>query len=286
VPGPGQDSMFRACTADYLQTLGVQLVEGRLLDDRDGVDAPKVVVINETFARTQWPGESALGRRVSYGAADAPWRTVVGVVKDVRERGYRLEMKPGTYAPYAQGLSAWFPENLIVRTSGDPLALAAAVRRVIAGVDPEQPVAAVRTMQEILDLDIADRSQQATLVGVFAALALLLAALGLYGVLSYGVTQRRREIGLRMALGASAPTVVLTIVGRGLSLAAIGLALGLAIAWAAARAIAALLYGVAAADGWTFGGVMALLGLVALVACILPALRAARVQPMEVLRQE
>ena len=284
VPVPGQDSLFRACTADYLNTIGVELVEGRLLDERDGRDAPTVVVINETFARLNWPGESPLGHRVSYGATDAPWRTIVGVVKDVRERGYRLEMKPGTYAPYAQGLAAWFPEHLAVRTAGDPLALAPAVRRVIADVDAEQPVAAIRTMEEIVDLDVVDRTQQTTLVGIFAGLALLLAALGLYGVLSYGVAQRSREIGLRIALGASAGVVVRMIVARGFGLTALGLTIGLGVAWAGTRTMSALLYGVGATDPLTFAGVVVLLGLVAFAACGVPALRAARIDPMEALR--
>ncbi len=145
-PIPGQDSMFRAATSDYLQTLGVELVEGRMFDERDGRDAPPVVVINETFARQNFSGESPLGHRVSYGAADAPYRTIVGVVKDVRERGYELEMKPGTYSPYAQWVEAWFPEFLVVRTSGDPTALMPGVRRVVADVDPDQPISTIQTM--------------------------------------------------------------------------------------------------------------------------------------------
>jgi putative ABC transport system permease protein len=285
-PKPGQDSMFRACTPEYLQTLGVELIEGRLLDSRDGRDAPAVVVINETFARLNWPGESPLGHRVSYGAADAPWRTIVGVVKDVRERGYQLEMKPGTYAPYAQGVDAWFPENLVIRTTADPVALASAVRRAIADVDAEQPVSAVRTMNEILDLNVIDRTQQTTLVGTFAALALLLASLGLYGVLSYGVAQRSREIGLRMALGATAGTILRMVIGRGAVLTSIGLTVGLGLAWIATRSMGALLYGVGANDPATFVGVAVLLAGVALAACSLPALRAARVDPMRALRQD
>jgi putative ABC transport system permease protein len=281
----GQDSLFRVGTADYLKTLGVRLLEGRLLLDSDNRDAPRVMVINETFARKHWPGESALGRRVRFGSNDS-WRTIVGVVRDVRERGYELEMKPGTYVAYAQQLTDWFPESLVIRTSEEPTAIAPTVRRIIAGVDPDQPVAAVRTMREIVDLDVADRTDQTRLVGAFAGLALLLAGIGLYGVLSYGVSQRAREIGLRMALGASAGSVTRLVIGRGLTLTALGLGLGLALAWAVARSLTTLLYGVEAADPSTFAAVIALLSLVALAACAVPAVRAARVDPMEVLRQE
>jgi putative ABC transport system permease protein len=286
-PEQGLDSLMRVGTNGYLKTLGVELVEGRLPDERDHKDAPPVAVVNETFARMHWPGRSPLGARVAYSpAATAPWRTIVGVVKDVRERGYELGMKPATYLPYAQVLTSWFPESLLVRTSGDPAAVVGAVRQVIGSVDPEQPIAAVRTMEEIVDLDVIDRTQQTTLIGAFAGLALLLAALGLYGVLSYGVAQRQREIGLRMALGATRGSVVRLIVSRGLALMAIGLAVGTLLAWAGSRAIATLLYGVGAGDASTFAAVVAILGAVTVAACSLPAARASRVDPMTVLRQE
>jgi putative ABC transport system permease protein len=245
-----------------------------------------VAVINETFARAYWPDQSALGHRLQFGGATQPWRTIVGVVRDVRERGHEVEMKPGTYIPYAQNLTSWFPESLVVRTTGDPETIAQAARRIVANVDAEQSVAAVRSMQEIVDLDVAARTDQTALVTAFAALALLLASIGLYGVLSYGVTQRSREIGLRMALGASAGTVARLVIGRGLALTAAGLAIGIGLSWGATRMLSTLLYGVGTADPATFMSVVALLALVALVACSLPAFRAARVDPMNVLRQE
>jgi predicted permease len=287
-PGEPGDALLRVGTNDYLKTLGVRLLEGRLPDPRDVAGAPPVIVVNETLAKRLWPRETAVGHRIAMSSGGTPvWRTITGVVKDVRERGYELEMKPGVYIPFAQFPGTWaLPENLIVRTKGDPAALAGAVRRIIASVDPEQPVAAVRTMDEILDRAVQDRSQQMSLLGAFAGLALLLASIGLYGVLSYAVTQRSREIGLRMALGASARTVVGMIVGRGLMLTGLGLVIGLALAAAASRAMRTMLYGVDAIDPATFAGVSVLLCATAVLACWVPAWRASRVDPIVVLREE
>lgn len=285
-PARGQDVLYRIGTPDYLKTIRAELIEGRLPDHRDGRDSPWIVVINETFRRLHWPNESALGRRVQFNSGAPRWRTVVGVVKDVRERGYELDMKPAAYVLYAQVLTAWAPESLVVRTTVDPASVASGVRRVIGDVDPEQPVSAVRTMDEIVNLDVADRASQATLLGAFAGLALLLCCLGLYGVLSYAVSQRTREIGVRLALGASTRGVARLVIGRGLALTAIGLAIGLALAWMTTRAMRSLLVGVSATDATTFGGGVGLLLLIAFAACSLPALRAARVDPIQVLRQE
>jgi ABC-type antimicrobial peptide transport system permease subunit len=193
-------------------------------------------------------------------------------------------MKPGFYIPAAQQPPA-APENLIVRTTGDPLALAGDIRRIVADVDPAQPVSAIRTMDDIIDLDVADRHQQMTLLVAFAGLALLLATLGLYGVLAYGVSQRAREIGLRVALGATPRAVMVMVIQRGLFVTATGIALGLAASWAVARVMRTLLYGIAATDLWTSGAVVTLLASVSLIACIVPALRAMRVEPSIVLRE-
>jgi putative ABC transport system permease protein len=286
-PGDPSDALYRVGTSDYLATIKVQLMEGRLLDDRDGGGAPLAVVVNETMALRYWRGETALGHRLRFGSQTAPWFSIVGVVKDVRERGYELAMKPGVYLSFAQTPSTWaLPEQLVVRVNGSPEGVAQPLRRIIAAVDPDQPISAVRTMDEIVDLDVADRHQQMVLLGAFAALALLLASIGLYGVLSFAVTQRSRELGLRIALGASAGSVMRMVVRRGLSLTAIGLAIGLALAWAGTRAMENLLYGVGAADPGTFGAVVGLLGAIALAACYLPARRAARLDPIAVLRAD
>jgi len=279
------DALFRVGSVNYLQTLGVKLVEGRLFTASDRNESAPALIVNETLARHYWPKDSAIGHHIAFGGGKMP-RTIVGVVADVHERGYELAMKPGVYVPITALDFDWGPDTLVVRTKGDPNALAPAVRRIIASVDPQQPVSELRTMDEIVDLNVADRQQQMTLLGAFAALALILASIGLYGVLSYAVTQRSREIGIRMALGATAASVIRMIVGRGLALTGIGLAIGLVSAWAATRAMKNLLYGVAATDPLTFGAVAALLGLIALIACYAPARRASRVDPIVVLREE
>ena len=287
LPDDPGDALLRVGDVQYLKTLGVRVAEGRLPDARDGASAPPVIVVNETFARFYWPKESALGHRIVILGRPPVRRTIIGVVKDVHERGYELEMKPGVYIPFPQFTETWAqPEDIVVRTKGDPTALAGAVRRVIAATDPEQPIAAVRTMDEILDRTVEDRAQQMTLLGAFAALALLLASIGLYGVLSYAVMQRSREIGLRMALGATARSVVGMVVGRGLLLATTGLAIGLALAAAGTRSMKTMLYGVDAMDPATFAAVAALLCAIAALACWIPARRASRVDPIVVLREE
>jgi putative ABC transport system permease protein len=279
------DALFRAGTSTYLRTLGVKLREGRLFDGSETATSAPVLIINETFARHFWPKEPAIGHRVSVTGNNVIWRTIIGVVADVQERGYDLWMKPGVYVPTAQ-MDGWTPDYLVVRTQGQPASLTPAVRRVIAAVDPEQPVSNVQTMDEIIDANVADRQQQMTLLGAFAGLALVLASIGLYGVLSYAVTQRSREIGLRMALGASAGNVTRLVVGHGIALTGAGLLIGLLGSWAATRALKNLLYGVSATDPMTLGAVAALLTLISLTACWIPARRAARLDPIVVLREE
>ena len=280
------DALFRVGSVDYLPTLGVKLLDGRLFTESDRNESAPAVVINETLARHYWPQDSAIGHHIAFGGINKVQRTIVGVVADVHERGYDVGMKPGVYEPITSLDTDWEPDTLVIRTNGDPTALAPAARRMIASVDPEQPVSDLRTMDEIVDLNVADRQQQMTLLGYFAALALILASIGLYGVLSYAVTQRSREIGLRMALGASASSVIRMIVARGLALTGIGLTIGLIAAWIATRAMKNLLYGVAATDPLTFSAVAALLTFIALIACWAPARRASRVDPIVVLRDE
>jgi predicted permease len=279
-----QDTLVRVGTVDYLKTIGAELIDGRLIDTRDQPNAPPVVVINETFARLHWPGRSAVGRRIAVNGPNQ-MITIVGVVRDVRERGFEPDAKPATYFPNTQVPGTTFvPEVMVVRASGDPYSLVPPIRRVVAAIDPEQPVSAVRMMEEVLDLSVVDRRQQATLLGIFAGIALVLAALGLYAVLAYGVAQRRREIAVRMAIGAYASSIVRTVAWEGQKLVLIGLAIGLAGAWAVSRAIGSLLRGVAPSDPLTYGTAGVILWMVALLACAIPALRAARVSPSALLR--
>jgi ABC-type antimicrobial peptide transport system permease subunit len=218
------------------------------------------------------------------GAANQ-MRTIVGVIRDIRERGYDPEAKPAVYLANTQvGGTSFMPETLVVRASGNLELLVAPIRAGVAKVDPETPISAIRTMEEILDRDVVDRKRQATLLAVFTSIAVLLSALGLYAVLAYGVAQRKQEIAVRMAVGASAGSVVRAVAWDGQKLVLIGLAIGLAGAWGTSRMMESLLRGVTPSDPLTFGASASALWLVALLACGIPALRAARVSPSALLR--
>jgi predicted permease len=278
------DVLFRMVTPGYLDALGATRREGRFHNEGDRPDAAPVLVVNETLATRYWPGESALGRRISLGAPNAPWMTIVGVVSDIYENGYGIDIRPAIYVLTSQ--LAGRADNLVVRVEGDPLTAAPAVQRTVGAIDSEQPVAAVRTMNQIVDLEVVDRRQQAIILGTFAALALILASLGLYGLLSYSVSQRRREIGLRIVLGGTTAGVTRSIASQGLALAGIGLGAGIAIAFGSRPLMEGLLYGVQPGDPMTFVAVAALLAAVAALACWIPAHRAARVNPQVVLQAE
>jgi putative ABC transport system permease protein len=285
--GDNTDALFREMTNDYLQTMRVQLLEGRFFGNQDRANSLPVVIINETFKKRFWPNESALGKRIQTQNDDSPWQTIVGVIRDVRERGLEVDMKLATYLPVEQVPNGWnIPSQLAIRTSMDPTAIAKAAREAVWAVDRDQPISDVRTMDDIVDLEVGDHTRRTTLLGSFATLALILASLGIYGVLSYAVSQRTREIGLRMALGASPTAVTRMVVGQGLTLTAVGLVIGIAGALAVTRSMTKLLVGVSAADPVIFASVGALLTLVALAACYIPAARASRVDPIIALREE
>ncbi len=282
----------RVVTPGYLETLGLPLIAGRLPDDRDMADsAPPTVVINRTMAARFWPNEDAVGRRFKGGGrpSDAPWWTVIGVVGDMRQVSLDAPPEPEIYTPATAAVpngGFFWPRHLIVRTTTDPLSLESAVRAAIWRVDAEQPVSTLRTMDQIFDTQLANRDTQLTLVGAFAVLALVLAAAGLYGVLSYTVAQRTSEIGIRMALGAERGIVVRAIVRGALALACLGLAAGVAGALALTRLLQSFLFGVSTTDPLTFIAAAALLLLVTVAAAWVPALRAANVDPMVALREE
>ena len=243
-----------------------------------------MAIINEHFARAYWGTRSPVGDRIRIGGGERPY-TIVGVVKDIRERGIGVPMKVATYVMIEQA-NANSGAFLAVRTETDPLSLARAVTTALWSVDPHQPVYLVRSMDDIVDGMLNNRNLNMTLLSVFAALALLLASLGIYGVLSYVVTERTREIGMRMALGASAGGIATSFVRQGLVLTAIGVAAGLAAALAGARTMGTMLYGVAPTDMRIYLACIAVLCSVAAVACYLPARRAARVDPIVALREE
>ncbi|HEX7314426.1 MAG TPA: ABC transporter permease [Pyrinomonadaceae bacterium] len=295
-PDSAWNANHRQVSPDYFRALGLAVREGRGFNEQDDEGASPVVAVNETLARSFWPGESALGKRFKVGAPDSPqpWLTIVGVVEDVRQMASDEPVKAEMYVPYRQAVRYWksstytsfTPRDLVVRTSVNPTSVAPGVREAVREVDPYQPVSSVRTLEEVLGRDTAQRRLSVILLAAFAGLALLLAALGIYGVLAFFVVQHTPEIGVRMALGASPGDVLRMVVGRGMRLALTGVGFGLLAAFALTRLIESQLFGVSASDPLTFAGIALLLALVALLACLIPARRATKVDPMIALRYE
>ena len=297
-PRPAQAEMFRTIAQDrgvspgYFETLRVPLVSGRFIDARDTRDAPLVAVVNEAMVRIHWPDEEPLGKQFRFGLGDMNrLYTVVGVVGDMRQDGLDAPSFPEVYAPLDQlgfigEFNLMWPQELVVRTSGDPAALGPAVRRAVWDIDADQPVSSVRPFSEVIDAELAGRNIQLTLLGAFAALAVVLAAVGLYGTLSYTVSQSTNEIGLRMALGARAQTVVGKVVRSALGTAALGIGLGLVAAYALTRTIASFLYEVSPTDPATAVAVAGVLLLVSGLAAFVPARRAASINPVVALRAD
>ena len=286
-PPAGEENVagYQVASADYFATLRIPLVAGRALLPGDGQGGQQVAVINQAMAHRYFPDEDPVGRRFTFGdATDAKWMTIVGVVGDVRHFALDQPVRAEAYLPFTQ--DPWPFATFALRTHGDPMALGEATRRAILEVDKEQPVSDLRPMTDYLAQSVAQRRFVMMLIAIFAALAAALAALGIYGVIAYAVTQRTHEIGIRMALGAGKRMVLGDVLGRGMALAGIGVAIGAAAAFAATRLVASQLYGVGAADPATYVGVSLLLGGVALLASLLPARRAARVEPMVALRHQ
>jgi predicted permease len=281
---------YQTVTTGYVETMGIPVVEGRAFQRSDAARA--TVLINETMARTFYKGQSPIGRRVKpSGGGTIPWFTIVGVLKDVKQGG--VDQKTGTELYFnLEQLTNNVPQfgigtmNIVLRTTQPAEALAGTIRQAVAGLDPSLPVEKLRTMDDVFGDAIGRPRLLAQLLGIFAGLALLLAAIGSYGVLSYMVTERRREIGIRMALGADRRSVLRLVLSQGLRLTLFGVVLGLAAAFAIDRLLASLLFGVRPSDPVTIVAVVVLIGGVALVACYLPARGATRVDPMIVLREE
>ncbi len=274
-------------TPDYFTAAGIRFIAGRdfTKDDRD--DSEPVVIVSERLARTAWPGQNAIGKRLRLGV-DSVYLRVVGIVGDIQSRGFGDPPEPTFYFAYGQSAhSAYYrPKEmaLVVRTDGDPLTLVASVRRAVAALDRMAPVSQVKTLEQVFDLSVAVRKFSTALLAGFAALALLLAGLGAYGVISYAVTLRRYEIGVRMALGAANRSVLLMVMSEGIAISAIGLGVGLVASELVGRAIRTLLFGVTPTDPASLAGTTALLAIVAIAASVIPARRALRVDPLEALK--
>jgi predicted permease len=290
IPGMAYDANHRQVSADYLKTMNIPLRQGRYFDDRDNEQSLAVVIINETMARQYWPSESALGRRFKLDDSDAnrPWMEVVGIVADIRQMGLDVPVKAEMYMPYRQVKDYEFyaPRDLVIRTSGDTASLIGGVRQAVREVDPDQPISNVATMAELLGVEAAQRQMGMIMLVAFAVLALLLASLGIYGLLAYFVTQHTNEIGVRLALGATRRNIVMLVLRKGMGLTLLGVTIGLAVSFALTRLMSSLLFGVKAADPLTFVIVPLLLAVVALLACSIPARRATKVDPMVALRYE
>jgi putative ABC transport system permease protein len=274
-------------TPSYFRTMGIALLRGREFTEQDGLESQPVAIINDTFARRFWPGEDPLGQRYKFGdsTSNAPWMTVVGVVGDMRRTGLDVDVRCETFLPYTQRRFVGFL-SLVVRAKSDPRGIATAVRDQVWSIDPNQPVSHIRTMDQLLDGMMAQRRLNMVLFALFGGVALVLAAVGVYGVISYSVTQRTHEIGVRMALGAGRGDVLSMVLKNGMTLVLIGIAIGLVAAFGLTRLMTSLLFGVSATDIATFAIISGILSLVAFAACLVPALRAIKVDPMIALRYE
>jgi len=277
---------WRVVTPGFFQAMGISLISGRYFDARDTDTAAPAAIIDETMARTYWPNEDPVGKRVKRGGMEstAPWMTIVGVVRHVRYRTLEARSRVQLYWPEAQRPTNFM--GLAIRTAADPMSLAPAVQKTVLALDAEQPVDKVLTMQELMADSLARRRLTLTLLAAFAGGAILLAALGIYGVTAYMVTQRQQEIGLRMALGASRADVLGLVVGQGMSLMLAGLGAGLVLSLGLTWVLGSLLFSVRPYDPTSFAAAAGALALVGLIACSLPAWRATRVDPLVALRYE
>jgi predicted permease len=273
---------YHFASPNYFRAAGIPLVAGRFFSYRDNLDAPPVLVINESMARRYWPKENPVGRRLNF------WGTknisIVGIVGDVKDSPAAVGAEPAIYWPLLQNIQGEL--YLALRADAAPAQLLSVVRREVAVLDKDLPIADVRLMDDVAALAMSGPRLASMLVGIFAALALVLATVGIYGVISYSVTQRVHEIGVRVALGAQLGDVLRLVAGQGMKLAGVGVALGLGIALALHSVIKSLLYGVSATDPLTFVAVSLVLMLVAAIACYIPARRATRVDPVVALRYE
>jgi putative ABC transport system permease protein len=299
LPGEGRTASMRFLTPGYFATLRIPIRKGRDVSETDTAAALSVAVVSESFVERYWPGQNPIGRRFRFGLLGGGTisrlgsfqdRTVVGVVGDVKVRGLERRSEPQVYMPYLQqpeDAMGWYtPQDLAVKFGGDPAALVPALRRIVARADPAQPVADVRTLESIVETQTAPRRVQVRVLSAFAAVAVLLAGIGIHGLLTFTVASRSQEIGVRRALGARTGDILHLVVRHGLRLAGVGVGLGLVLAYLAARSLEALLAGVSPQDAATFAAAAGLAIVAALAGSLLPAWRAARVDPLKVIRVE
>jgi predicted permease len=283
-------AMPQKVTHGYFEAMRIPVVRGRIFTAADRVDAPLVAVINETMARKLWPGKDAIGGTVKLLNETLPWVTVVGVVKDVRSSGFLTDPPPTMYFPQAQaGKSAWYVPStlwLIVRTNADPRAVVGQIRSIVREIAPAAPIARVQTMSDAVAASVAPRRFTTLLLLAFAMVAMILAGLGIYSVIAYAVSQRRAEMGIRMALGARRGQVVSQVLGEGVRTAAVGAAVGIVLALATTRFLRAMAVGVSPGDPGTLAVVAVTLMLVAVAAAYVPARRASGVDPARAIRAD
>jgi predicted permease len=284
---PAKIASLRLVTPQFFATLGIPLRDGRDVAETDTRESPFVAVVSESFVRQYWPNESPVGKRFTFALNE---RTIVGVVGDIRVRGLETESEPQVYLPSRQvadsSLISYPPKELVVRSTSPSATLLPAVRRIISAVDPEQPISNVRTLAEIVSDETASRVTQLRLLAMLSLIALLIAGVGIHGLLTFTVSQRSQELGVRRALGEQASSTVRRVLREGLVLAGAGVGIGAGLAYLSARAMSALLAGIQPADPATFAAALALCFLTAIVGCVRPAIRAARIDPIASLRGE
>ncbi len=283
-PGEDKSTNYYAVTPDYFKAMGIPLVRGRVFTDQDRKDTPRVAIINEEMAKKYFPDEDPIGKGINVTNGPETFREIVGIVRDVKQYGPAQPTTLQTYEPFLQ--NPFSGMTLVVRTEGNPTALTSAIRSQVLAIDKDQPIARTRPLEQVVSESVAKQRFAMLLLGTFGAVALVLAAVGLYGVMSYAVTQRTHELGIRMALGARTGDVLRLVVGQGMTLALVGVGIGLGGAFVLTRLMANLLFATGATDPLTFAGISVLLAGVALGACLVPARRAVKVDPMVALRYE
>jgi putative ABC transport system permease protein len=283
-PSDLPNTNYYAVTPEYFRAMGIRLVRGRIFTARDDAKAPRVAIINETMARQHFPNEDPIGKRINITNGPDTWREIIGIVGDIKQYGVDKATSNQSYEPFAQ--VPFSSLNVVIRASGPSTALLGAIRPTVYAVDKDQPIGAIRPLEEIMADSIARQRFAMTLLTVFSLVALVIAAVGIYGVMAYSVVQRTGEFGIRMALGAQQRDVLRLVLAQGGKLVGLGLIIGLAATLAASRAMGSMLFNTSAQDPLTLGMITLLLGAVALVACLLPATRATKVNPIEALRAE